>query len=57
MQANATLNSKAGNLIFLAAITQNEKDRKKMNNKVQIFELEESDGKLDAAISDGETGH
>lgn len=40
-QASVVSNSQAENHIPLAAISQSQKSQKKVNNKVQVFEIEE----------------
>ncbi len=56
-QYSAFSNSQSDNYVPLAAISQNQKSQKMINNKVHVFEIEESDERPDSAIGDGETGH
>lgn len=56
-RASTFSSRQAPNRIFLAVITQNYKGRKKMNNKVQVFEKEEPNKIPNTLIDDPETSH
>ncbi len=45
------------NRILLAAITRNQKSRKQMNHKVQVFEAENLNERLDKQMDDEEINH
>lgn len=49
-RATAALSSQTANRIPLAAITRNQKSRKQMNHKVQVFEAENSNKRPDTQM-------
>ncbi len=56
-RATSALSSQTTNRIPLAAITRNQKSRKQMNHKVQVFKAENPNKRPDTQMEDQEINH